>query len=161
MVKSTVTTIVVTLDASTWTARVGDDGVAFTDASAPVSIDEQKDGRFRITGPFGTVVASAVKAGDVIWVGIEGHVLELRAGSGAARRPATRDTDSLAPLMSANVVRIHVRPGDAVQEGDALVTLEAMKMEMSIRAPRAGTVAAIHCTEGALAPAGTAVVTLE
>jgi acetyl/propionyl-CoA carboxylase alpha subunit len=154
------TTIFVTSDASTWTALVDEPHVSLAEAGGAFLVEPQDDGRWRITGPAGTNTASAVKAGDVVWVGINGHVIELRANSAAAARPVVRDDDSLAPPMSATVVKIHVRPGDRVPAGATLVTLEAMKMEMSIKAPRAATVSAIHCKEGTLAPAGLPVVTL-
>ena len=143
------------VDRSAWTAEVDQAQVRLAEGgSSSPSSKRRTTAVWRITGPAGTIVASAVSAGDVVWVGIDGHVLELRAGSAAASRPLARDDDSLAPLMSATVVKIHVQPGEHVQEGDTLVTLEAMKMEMPIKAPRAGTIGAIHCKEGALAPAG-------
>jgi pyruvate carboxylase len=41
----------------------------------------------------------------------------------------------------AGVVTLAVAPGDAVEQGQTVATIEAMKMEASISAPRAGTVA--------------------
>ena len=55
-----------------------------------------------------------------------------------------------APMQGA-VIALAVEPGQTVRRGDPLLTLEAMKMEMVVRAEHAGTVADI------LAPAGTAV----
>jgi biotin carboxyl carrier protein len=154
--------ISVASDASTWTATVDGDHVVLAEAEATFAVTDDGDGRFRAIGQASTVVGSAAASGDVIWIGIDGHVLAMKIGTGtAAARPAARDADSLAPLMPATVVKIHVRPGDRVQNGDILVTLEAMKMEMPIRAPRAGTIAAVHCSEGSLAPVGEPVVTLE
>jgi 3-methylcrotonyl-CoA carboxylase alpha subunit len=46
------------------------------------------------------------------------------------------------------VTKLAVAAGQAVERGDALVTIEAMKMFNVIRSPWAGTVAAIHVTEG-------------
>ena len=63
--------------------------------------------------------------------------------------------------MSATVVRIEVQPGAHVEPGDTLVVLEAMKMELPIRAPRAATVRAIHCIEGELVQPGTMLVELD
>lgn len=50
--------------------------------------------------------------------------------------------------MPGLIVQIHVRPGDLVHTGDALVVLEAMKMENELRAPEDATVASVHVTEG-------------
>jgi acyl-CoA carboxylase subunit alpha len=57
-------------------------------------------------------------------------------------------TGSLRSPMPGKVIRIIGKPGDRVEEGDALVVLEAMKMEHTIRAPYAGTIDAIGFAEG-------------
>ena len=46
--------------------------------------------------------------------------------------------------MPGRVISILVRPGDRVSAGDELCVVEAMKMEQSIRAARAGVVKVIH-----------------
>lgn len=42
--------------------------------------------------------------------------------------------------MTGNVSAVHVAPGETVAVGDALVTLESMKMEFPVRSPVAGVV---------------------
>jgi 3-methylcrotonyl-CoA carboxylase alpha subunit len=54
-----------------------------------------------------------------------------------------------------------VEAGQAVDLGTQLVVLEAMKMEHSIRAPHAGVVKAVYCTEGEMVSEGTILVELE
>jgi len=49
--------------------------------------------------------------------------------------------------LNAVVLKIEVAPGDRVEEGDTLIVLESMKMEIPVAAPRAGTVAAILVEE--------------
>ncbi|MCW0980810.1 acetyl/propionyl/methylcrotonyl-CoA carboxylase subunit alpha [Agrobacterium sp. BT-220-3] len=51
--------------------------------------------------------------------------------------------------------------GAAVSAGEALVVMEAMKMEHTIRAPAKGTVTAINCTEGDMVEAGAVLVDFE
>ena len=63
--------------------------------------------------------------------------------------------------MPATVVKVLVEPGQAVAEGDTVLVLEAMKMELPIRAPRAGVVKAVHCAQGELVQPGVALVELE
>jgi pyruvate carboxylase len=46
------------------------------------------------------------------------------------------------------ITAIQVQPGQAVQVGDILCSLEAMKMVNSIRAARSGTIGAIHVSLG-------------
>jgi biotin carboxyl carrier protein len=53
-----------------------------------------------------------------------------------------------------------VKPGDQVAEGDVLITLEAMKMELPIRAPRAAAVTAVRCAAGDLVQPGAPLVDL-
>jgi glutaconyl-CoA/methylmalonyl-CoA decarboxylase subunit gamma len=51
----------------------------------------------------------------------------------------------LAPLPGV-IVAISVKPGDMVEHGRELCTVEAMKMKNVIRASRAGTIGAVHVT---------------
>ena len=50
--------------------------------------------------------------------------------------------------MVANVWKVVVSQGDAVADGDTLVILESMKMEIPVLAEAAGTVTAMHVGEG-------------
>jgi biotin carboxyl carrier protein len=95
-------------------------------------------------------------------VSVDNQILEVHVStSGRAARSSARDHDALAPPMSATVVRIAVKPGDRVRQGDLLVALEAMKMELPIRAPRDGVVTAVRCSEGELVQPGVEVLTIE
>ena len=53
------------------------------------------------------------------------------------------------------------KPGDAVKKGDIIVLLEAMKMELPIRAAGDAVVAAVHCRKGDLVQADAPLVELE
>jgi methylmalonyl-CoA carboxyltransferase small subunit len=59
------------------------------------------------------------------------------------------------------VVKVLVQPGQALQPGDTLLVLEAMKMETHIAAPTAGKVAAVKARRGDNVQAGEVVVELE
>lgn len=48
--------------------------------------------------------------------------------------------------MSGKVLSVTVKPGDEVGAGDEVCVVEAMKMEQSIRAPRAGTIKKVYVT---------------
>jgi biotin carboxyl carrier protein len=86
---------------------------------------------------------------------VEGEVYTLDGGQ-AARRPAARGSDHgpIASPMPATVRAIAVSAGDTVRRGDLLVVLEAMKMELPIRAAADGRVEAVRCREGELVQAG-------
>jgi acetyl-CoA carboxylase biotin carboxyl carrier protein len=50
--------------------------------------------------------------------------------------------------MVANVFKVLVSEGDQVSEGDTLVILESMKMEIPVLTETAGTVTRLHVAEG-------------
>jgi biotin carboxyl carrier protein len=56
--------------------------------------------------------------------------------------------------MPGTVIDIEVVIGQRVRAGDILLTLEAMKMELPIRATREGIVSAIRCARGDLVQPG-------
>ncbi len=58
------------------------------------------------------------------------------------------------------VVKLDTKPGDAVKAGDAVVTIESMKMEIPVAAPQDGTVASIDCAVGDACEAGQLLATL-
>ena len=62
--------------------------------------------------------------------------------------------------ITGTVWKIECRLGDAVTEGDIVVVLESMKMEMPVEAEDGGTVRAIHVQEGQAVREGETLVTL-
>jgi urea carboxylase len=56
--------------------------------------------------------------------------------------------------LSANVWQVLVNPGDAVAEGDRIVILEAMKMEIAVTADEAGIITDVFCQKGQTVTAG-------
>jgi 3-methylcrotonyl-CoA carboxylase alpha subunit len=105
--------------------------------------------------------ATAV-AGHQVFVsdGARGTVLRRLPRYADDRSHAEEDTHPGAP-MPGTVVRLHVGPGDRVGEGDALLVLEGMKMEYTLRAPFAGTVGHLHCAVGDSVDADVPLVDLE
>jgi acetyl-CoA carboxylase biotin carboxyl carrier protein len=59
------------------------------------------------------------------------------------------------------VWKIEVQVGDSVEEGDTVVVLESMKMEMPVEAEDPGTVAEIRVEEGQAVSEGQTLVVLE
>ena len=56
--------------------------------------------------------------------------------------------DAVPAMLAGNVFKVLVAAGDSVTEGQALIVIEAMKMETQISAPKAGTVADVLVAEG-------------
>jgi 3-methylcrotonyl-CoA carboxylase alpha subunit len=69
--------------------------------------------------------------------------------------------DQLLAPMPGHLISLNAEPGQAVNEGDVLVLMEAMKMELSLRAPRAGRVASVRFEAGAFVEADTALIEFE
>jgi acetyl-CoA carboxylase biotin carboxyl carrier protein len=63
--------------------------------------------------------------------------------------------------ITGTVWKIEVAVGDQVDEGDTVLILESMKMEMPVEAEDAGTVAEILCEEGQAVNEGDALVVLD
>lgn len=85
-------------------------------------------------------------------------------------RRATRGSEASASLdgeqrivapMPGRVVRVLVKPGDQVAPRQALVVVEAMKMENELASPKAGRVKDVQVEEGASVEAGRLLVVVE
>jgi acetyl-CoA carboxylase biotin carboxyl carrier protein len=63
--------------------------------------------------------------------------------------------------ITGTVWKIQVKVGDSVTEGQTLVILESMKMEMPVEAPSAGTVAQVHVAEAQAVDEADVLVTLD
>jgi biotin carboxyl carrier protein len=63
--------------------------------------------------------------------------------------------------MGGKVIDVLVNPGDTVQEGEEVVIIEAMKMEMPVVSDDAGTVKAVNCKQGDTVEADAVLVVLE
>ena len=92
-----------------------------------------------------------------VWTDGVTATVEVRT-SGAAARPRRATQHEAAAPMPARVLTIAVTAGQNVLAGDVLLTLEAMKMELPVRAPRTGVVTALHCAEGDLVQPGVPLV---
>ena len=63
--------------------------------------------------------------------------------------------------MVANVWKVVVATGDAVEAGDPLVILESMKMEIPVEAPAGGTVREVRVEEGGIVQEGDVIAVIE
>ena len=72
-----------------------------------------------------------------------------------------RHGDDIPAHITGTVWKIEVKPGDEVDEGDTVVILESMKMEMPVEAEDPGTVKEIRCEEGQSVQEGDVLVVLE
>ncbi|WP_279922948.1 acetyl/propionyl/methylcrotonyl-CoA carboxylase subunit alpha [Pseudomonas sediminis] len=104
----------------------------------------------------------AIRKGETLYLQWQGELHAItRFDPIAAAEASHGQQGGLSAPMNGSIVRVLVEPGQAVEAGTALVVLEAMKMEHSIRAPEAGTVKALYCREGEMVSEGAVLVELE
>ena len=88
---------------------------------------------------------------------VNGKAYAFTVGEGeASDQPAASSgegADVSAP-MNAKVIKVNVSTGDQVQEGDVLFIVEAMKMEVEVKAPCAGSIVSLDTESGAQISAG-------
>jgi 3-methylcrotonyl-CoA carboxylase alpha subunit len=141
------------------------DGVAVVTSeshSGTFSLRYLGHGRFRVAAGDRTLLAHAVDDGETRWVFVDGEVIRLELEApGTRRRRAGGGHESLSAPMPATVVRVLVAPGDRVAKGAPLVVLEAMKMELPLRAPHDAIVETVRCAEGELVQPGVSLIDLE
>ena len=76
------------------------------------------------------------------------------APAAAAAAPASSVTAVKSPLPGA-IMDVKISAGQAVKKGDVVMTIEAMKMENEINAPKDGTITAVHVSKGSKVEQGT------
>ncbi len=83
------------------------------------------------------------------------------AGMTLAEAQPKAPKDGLTVPMQGVIIRYKVKKGDKVAEGDAVVVLEAMKMEQNIFADKNGTVKEIYINEGTTVTPGDVLMSIE
>ena len=104
---------------------------------------------------------------DMMVVQLRGHTsylsvlnerqMRMRAAGGAGSRAGGPDLES---PMAGKVVALKCAAGDAVEEGQALVVVEAMKMENDLKAHKSGVISDIHVAVGQAVEIGDALVSI-
>ena len=103
----------------------------------------------------------------VLW--IDGYTYDVEALDERTRTIRDLTAEAAGPTgprplvapMPGLIVRVLVGPGDAVQEGQGLVVMEAMKMENELRSSGAGRVTRVAVTPGAAVEKGAILIELE
>jgi len=78
----------------------------------------------------------------------EGGMVDTGRVSKTSRRPKASREGHVTTAMPGTVVDILVKPGDTLKAGDAVLVIEAMKMENEVPAPIAGRVKAVNVAKG-------------
>jgi pyruvate carboxylase subunit B len=128
-------------------AELGVRKVDKTAASAPAA-GSSDSGNYAVT--VNGKIYNVGISGDSATVNGKNYSIGVEAGSGdvsAAAAHSGQTTDVVAP-MPGRVVRIERNVGTAASEGEAILVIEAMKMEMDVTAPVSGTVASVNVAPG-------------
>jgi pyruvate carboxylase subunit B len=151
--------------------NLGPEGIEVDGERVSAHVEEVEGTPVLLLNANGTLHRMAITRGEdrghySIWT--DSHRFEVEALD--ERRRFIRDMSGAgkkssgpAPLvapMPGLVVRINVKPGDQVQPGQALVVMEAMKMENELRASTPGFVAVIRAEPGMVVEKGSVLVEL-
>lgn len=100
----------------------------------------------------------AIASGHRSYVRVESE--RMRSANAATKGGGGAGDRLIKSPMPGRVIKILVAPGDDVAPGQAVVVVEAMKMENELKAKGAGKVAEVHVTVGATVESGAKLVTL-
>ena len=92
---------------------------------------------------------------------MDGHTYELTLEVGNASGGRTSRSALATSPMTGVLIDVRAKKGEAVREGDVLFVVEAMKMEYTVRAPRAAVVRDVHARPGDPVKVDAPVVTFE
>jgi biotin carboxyl carrier protein len=133
---------------------------------ALVKIEPIAPGVYRVDDGQRRWTVAVAGSPEARWVGVNGlvAVVDTTAGNGPApqgRRARRPSASAMAAPMPATVVTVLVELGQRVRAGETIVVLEAMKMELPIRAAADGVVTSIRCAKDELVQPGIDLVEIE
>ncbi len=106
-------------------------------------------GEFRYLAQGVQGLALYARSQDALWLDAAGATECYVDHTYAAAQTAAAGSDGrILAHSDGKIVAVHVKPGDAVEKGQTLVVLEAMKMEFQLAAPMAGTVETVSVESG-------------
>jgi len=142
--------------------RIGEDyRVSIEDRVYAVSMGQSGSGEMLLIVNGERHVAHMAQNGSTHYVALDGHIVELtQPNTSRTHRRHNHGEDSLTASMPGQVTKVLVTEGDAVERGQGLLILEAMKMEIRVAAPHAGRVAKVSVSEGQVIDRGQVLVEL-
>lgn len=115
----------------------------------------------RIDGVDHKAQAQIIKG--VLWVHHNGRTFTMDAGSGrkSRKKAAGGSSDQIMAPMPGKVTKILLNQGALVEAGQAVLVMEAMKMEYTLKAEIAGTIDSVQCSVGEQVALGKALVKIK
>jgi biotin carboxyl carrier protein len=134
--------------------------------AAGASIVEVEPGVYSILRNGRSYLARVGKARDAYQVEVDGSAVTVvlrdpRAMVSRGANGASSGRQSIAAPMPGKIVRVLVATGDAVEAGQGLIVVEAMKMQNEMKAPRAGTVVQVKADAGDTVTSGDVLIVIE
>ena len=101
------------------------------------------------------------EGGSDIQVGVAGTAIAAEGNEAVAvAQVSSGQSIPITAPLSGNIFKVIAQPGQAVEEDDVIIIMEAMKMETEVRSSGKGIVAEIHVKEGDTVTAGQTIITL-
>lgn len=126
-------------------------------SAIPSSLPLEHTAQFPHTRQTSTIIPFAQKLH--LFTATTHHILTLPSITTESESKTTSQ-DILKSPMPATVIEVRVKPGEEVKEGQVVVVLESMKMEISIRAGRDGVVGKVGVEKGDVVEEGGLLVAL-
>ena len=86
--------------------------------------------------------------GDKATVNGKSYDINVKEGIETSAQTSSGEGEAVKAGVPGNVLRIEATEGSSVEEGDVLLVLEAMKMEIEVKSPKAGTVQSVLVSQG-------------
>jgi len=97
----------------------------------------------------GKLRAHAMRDGSTVWVAVAGETYRLDIEDvKRGRSGSLLGADEIRAPMTGTVLSVLAKVGDTVEAGQPVLVVEAMKMEHTLKAPRAGLIEEVACSEG-------------
>ena len=122
------------------------DGLSVNSPDVSISRAYQH-GRLRVEFAGAPHIAHVAKLGDDWWIHLDGRIHVVRMHEPGSTEDESVEGGLSAP-MPGTILEVLVKQGQRVREGQALVVMEAMKMEHRIQAPLAGEITKLHYSVG-------------
>ena len=102
--------------------------------------------KIKCNGEIVNVQAQKIKG--KFWIHFKGQTIVIDPEADKKKRSGIKSSanagDLVAP-MPGKITKIHKSVGDKVEKGDAIIVMEAMKMEYTLKSDVTGVVKSIHC----------------
>jgi geranyl-CoA carboxylase alpha subunit len=135
--------------------------IAVDGANEQARVISFADGVLRVELNGVAQTAIAVMAGGHLHLAFAGHSHVFTEVSAFPNADSLKDASRARSPVAGKVTQVLVAPGDAVQDGQQLVCVEAMKMEMWLCAESAGAVKAVHAKVGDQVESGAVLIELD